>query len=171
MARLCNLHSLESGLARADGCPVAPPRSGLSIQHPCRPKSVCRCISIAIQLRTRSLNFKLHGLYLVFTCCLRAQRGGGRPERRRGALSRCCLAHGPWRRHLGTPPHVSMLCGTRPRLQGGATSTRIPVVGAIVRRRNWSDPRAAVQPADRGCRCCRSGCLWRRKRLCFSGVI
>jgi hypothetical protein len=39
-----------SGLALADGCPVAPPRFGLSI-NPFNPKSVCRCISIAILLR------------------------------------------------------------------------------------------------------------------------
>ncbi len=64
MARLCSLRLLGSGLARADGCPVAPPRSGLSIKPPCNPKSVCRCISIAILLRTGSPNFKLHGIYI-----------------------------------------------------------------------------------------------------------
>jgi hypothetical protein len=59
-ARLCHLCPLGSEQARADGSPVAPPRSGLNIKHPCNPKPVCRCISSAILLWAGAPNFKEH---------------------------------------------------------------------------------------------------------------
>ena len=57
--------------ARADGCPVGAPRAVMDIKHPGNPKSVCRCIPIAILRQRGSLGFKFcrnkPGIYQVYT--------------------------------------------------------------------------------------------------------
>jgi hypothetical protein len=56
--------------ARADGCPVGAPRAVMDIKHPGNPKSVCRCIPIAILRQRGSLGFKFAGINQVYTRCI-----------------------------------------------------------------------------------------------------
>ena len=60
VARHYHLRPLGSGLAQADGSPVAPPRSGLNIKHPGKPTPLRCCISSAILLRAGAFGFTDH---------------------------------------------------------------------------------------------------------------